>query len=142
MRWNLHSNAGDVLSLGPRTAGQLATVGVRSVAELLAAQPHAVAQRLQQRSLSAQTLVTWQCEARLILALPQLPATSARLLAAAGISSPERIRHCTPTELFALLEAAQQSCPESWLAGTDLPSIAEISEWIRLAQLPEESFAA
>lgn len=140
MHWNLNSNAGDVLSLGPRTAGRLATVGIRSVAELLAAQPQAVARRLQ--GPSSRVLVTWQCEARLILELPQLPATAARLLAAAEIGNADQIRRCTPTELFALLETAQQSHPESWLAETDLPTIAEISDWIHAAQLPKNSFAA
>ena len=142
MRWNLNSNAGDVLSLGPRTAGRLATVGIRSVAELLAAKPPAVARRLQEQLLSPQVFAAWQYEARLILELPQLPGAAARLLAAAEIGNVERIRHCTPTELFAMLEAAQQSCPESWLAETDLPSISELSGWIQLAQLPEKTFAA
>ena len=142
MQWNLNSNACDVLSLGPRTAGRLATVGIRSVAELLAARPQAIAQRLQDSALSSEVFAAWQREARLILDLAQLPVEAARLLAAAEIGSSDRIRNYTPTELFALLETAQQKNPDSWLASTELPSIAAISEWILLAQQPEKSFAA
>ncbi len=142
MQWNLQSNVCDVLALGPRTAGQLATVGIRTVAELVAAKPQAVASRLRETSITVAVLSAWQCEALLILALPQLQASAARVLAAAGYHSRERIAHCTPIELLASIETAQQKTPGGWLAKTELPTVAKVSGWIHLAQQTEKIRAA
>ena len=107
MRWNLHSNACDVLGLGPRTAGILATVGVRTVASLLAVSAESIVRRVDDSSITAAVLASWQAEARLILDLPELPADAARLLGATGFHSAQQIRSSTPTELLAELETAR-----------------------------------
>jgi len=142
MQWNLQSNVCDVLALGPRTAGRLATVEIRTVAELLAAKPQTVVVRLCEGSITPDILIAWQYEASLIVALPQLPASAARLLAAAGFRSAERIGYCTPTELLAAIETTQQKKPNGWLAKTTLPTVAEVGEWIHLARESKKSFAA
>lgn len=142
MRWNLHSNVCDVLALGPRTAGRLATVGIRTVAELVAAKPQAIVVRLHEDLISVDTFVAWQCEARLILTFPELPPAASRLLAAVGFDCAERIEHCTPTELLAAIEMSQQKTSVDWLAKTTLPTIAEVGEWIHLARQTKKSFAA
>ena len=142
MQWNLQSNVCDVLALGPRTAGRLATVEIRTVAELLAARPQAVVLRLSELSITLEVVTAWQCEARLVLALPQLPALAARLLAAAGFGSAERIGLCTPTELLAAIETAQQKTSAGWLAKTTLPTVAKVGEWIYLAQQSKKTLAA
>ena len=90
-----------MLGLGPRAAGRLATVGVRTVKELLAAKPQAAADK----QFSAETIACWQREARLVIAVAGLPAEAARLLAVVGIASAERLARSTPTELIAKLEA-------------------------------------
>lgn len=142
MRWNLHSNACDVLALGPRTAGQLATVGIRTVNDLLVAQPQVVARRLADSSISSLVLSQWQREAALIVELPELPTDAARLLAAADFARTERIASSTPTELLAALELARQSGTNDWLASIPLPSVAEASLWIEIARQAQKSFAA
>ena len=142
MQWNLQSNACDVLSLGPRTAGRLATVGITTVAELIAAKAPVVAERLDARSIVAETFAGWQREAQLIVGLPELPPTAARLLAAVGLATAEHIRHSTPTELLAALETGQQKNSTGWLAQTTLPSVTEVSRWIRIAAEPQNSYAA
>lgn len=142
MQWNLRSNVCDVLGLGPRVAGLLATVGIRTVAELLAAKPQAVGGRLRDRSLTTSTITAWQCEAQLILALPELPSTAARLLAAVGLDQARKISQFTPTELLANFEAAQLQNPDGWLAKTMLPTVAEVGNWIYLAQASENFHAA
>lgn len=141
MRWNLHSNACDVLGLGPRTAGILATVGVQTVASLLAVSAESIARRVGDAAITAKVLASWQAEARLILDLPELPTDAARLLGATGFHSAQQLRSSTPTELLADLEVAQQQS-EGWLSTTSLPSIAVVSEWIMLAQSQEKSHAA
>jgi predicted RecB family nuclease len=139
VNWTLQSNACDVLGLGPRAAGRLATVGVRSVADLLVAKPQVAADK----HFSAETIAAWQREARLIVSLPTLPNEAARLLAAVGVSSAERLARSTPTELIAKLEALwREANSQSWLAQKAKPSSAEICAWIAIAIKPSLQEAA
>lgn len=124
------SNACDVLGLGPRAAGRLATVGVRTVAELLAAKPQAAADQ----QFSVETIAAWQREARLLVAVPQLSAAAARILAAIEIASAERLARSTPTELIAKIEALwREPAGNSWLTAKAKPTTAEICAWIACA---------
>jgi hypothetical protein len=128
--WSLECNACDVLGLGPRAAGRLATVGVRTVKELLVARPQAAADR----QFSAETIAGWQREARLIIGVPELNADAARVLAAIEVASAERLARSTPTELIAKIESLwQQHEAHSWLAKISKPSTADICGWIASA---------
>lgn len=128
--WTLHSNACDVLGLGPRAAGRLATVGVRTVQELLAAKPYAAADK----QFSVETIAAWQREARILIAVPALSSEAARILAAIDIASAERLARSTPTELIAKLEALwRDPQAHSWLKAKSKPTSAEICAWIGLA---------
>ena len=130
VNWTLRSNACDVLGLGPRAAGRLATVGVRTVQELLAAKPQAAADR----QFSVETIAAWQREARLLIAVPSLTSEAARILAAIEIASAERLARSTPTELIAKLEALWRDPQEhTWLIAKAKPTSAEICAWIGLA---------
>lgn len=139
VNWTLTSNACDVLGLGPRAAGRLATVGVRTVNDLLAAKPQAAADQ----QFSADTIASWQREARLIVSLPTLPNDAARILAAVGVSSAERLARSTPTELIAKLEAFwREANSQSWLAQKAKPTSAEVCSWISIAINPTLQEAA
>jgi hypothetical protein len=139
VNWTLQSNACDVLGLGPRAAGRLATVGVRTVKDLLAVSPEAAADK----QFSAKAIAAWQCEARLIVSLPTLSCEAARILAAVGVSSAERLARSTPTELIAKLEALwREANSQSWLAQKAKPSSAEVCAWIALAINPTLQEAA
>jgi len=142
-QWTLHSNVADVLSLGPRTAGRLMQVGVRTVAELLAVKPQAVARRLGEERFRAEIIELWQAEAQLVLAMPALPVQAARVLAAIGYSSHEKIARSTPTELLGAFEmACEKSLGGGWLEKNSSPSISELATWIRCAQLSSVERAA
>lgn len=137
--WTLQSNACDVLGLGPRAAGRLATVGVRTVAELLAVSTQTAADK----QFSAETIAGWQREARLVVSVPELAGDAARILAAIEIASSERLARSTPTELIARIEALwrdQQS--HTWLAIVTRPTTAEICAWIGYAQHDARANAA
>ncbi len=128
--WTLQSNACDVLSLGPRAAGRLATVGVRTVSELLAAKPQAAADR----QFSAETIAAWQREARLLLSVPELSAEAVRILATLGIGSAVALARSAPTELIAKVESLwRDQVKHSWIATISKPTTAELCAWIRLA---------
>ena len=123
VQWTLQSNACDVLSLGPRAAGRLATVGVRTVAELLAAKPQTAADR----QFSAETIAAWQREARLLIELPLLPIDAARILAAIQVSSALQLLRSTPTQLIAEIENLwRESEAPSWLASQEKPSVRSV----------------
>lgn len=140
MRWNIHSNASDVLALGPRTAGRLASVGIRTVSELLAAQAMVVARRLE--NISVDQFAQWQREASLIVEIPELPAETARLLATADCACAQTLAASTPTELLAKLEVAKQSTDDQWFAQSTMPSVSMASAWIELACQTKKSLAA
>ncbi len=129
------SNVADVLSLGPRTAGRLLRLGVRSVSQLLAAKPQAVAERLRDSRFNAETVADWQCEAKLLIEAPDLPSEAARLLVAAGFSAAQRVARATPTDLLAAVEQLADD-PEgaSWVSQQPRPSVKEVNTWIRCAQ--------
>jgi hypothetical protein len=137
--WTFDCNACDVLGLGPRAAGRLATVGVRTVRELLAAKPQAAADR----QFSAETIAGWQREARLLIGVPELTSDAARIIAAIEIASAERLARSTPTELIAKIEALwQNQQSHTWLAKIAKPSTAEICAWIGHANRQSLAHAA
>lgn len=139
IHWTLQSNACDVLGLGPRAAGRLATVGVRTVAELLAAKPQVAADR----QFSAETVAGWQREARLLVAVPELDSVAARILAAVEVASAERLARSSPTELIAKIEVLwQDQETHTWLATVAKPTTAEICSWIGCAQQDRRAYAA
>lgn len=135
VHWNTKSNVADVLSLGPRTAGQLAQVGVRTAAEMLAVDTAVLAIRLNAPQFSCEQLTFWQHETRLLLAVPLFSCDTVRLLVALGWTRLENIARITPTELLAEMDRRKQekNCP-AWLAGEPTHRVAEVSDWIRTAQ--------
>jgi hypothetical protein len=135
MQWMANSNVADVLSLGPRTAGRLALVGVRTAGQLLDADAAGLALRLAVPQLSSEQLACWQREARLLLAIPGLSCETAQLFVAIDWLRPERIARGTPTELLASVEEKKQekNCP-NWLKNSAMPSVLEASDWIFLVQ--------
>lgn len=142
-RWNFHSNVADVLSLGPRTAGRLMQVGVRTVAELLAAKPQMVARRLDEKRFCARIFELWQREAQLVLAAPTLPSEAARLLTAIGFHSAEKVAKSTPTELLGAFETAiKQESSDGLTEKISPPSISELASWIQCAQSATSEMAA
>ncbi len=133
--WTLESNVADVLALGPRTAGRLLRLGVRSVGDLLAAKPQAVVERLKDSRFTVDTVADWQREAQLLIEAPDLPTEAARLLAMAGFSAVERVARATPTELLAALEQlADDPQSASWVSQLPQPDVKVVNTWIRCAQ--------
>ena len=129
--WTLRSNACDVLGLGPRAAGRLATVSVRTVGELLAIKPQVAADR----QFSTETIACWQREARLLIGIPGLAANAARLLAAIEVASVDRLARSTPTEVITKIESLWENAGvHTWLTQMNRPTTPEVCGWIALAQ--------
>jgi Domain of unknown function (DUF4332) len=133
--WTFQSNVADVLSLGPRTAGRLGQFGVRTVTQLIAADPQALAERLRDERFTAEVVADWQREAKLLIDAPELAGEAARVLAAAGFNSAQRVARATPTELLAAVEQlAQDESRASWFAQLPKASVQKVNAWIQCAQ--------
>lgn len=132
--WNQHSNAADVLGLGPRTAGRLLQLGVRTAEQLVEACPERLARKLQDPRFSAPVVAAWQREVQLRLEVSELPDDAARVLAAIGFSSLKELARATPTELLAEVQLTlHQQRNVLWLAEMTPPTVASVAGWIRIA---------
>lgn len=89
----------DAPSIGPKMAARLEKLGVRVVADLLAAEAGTVAKGLALSHVSAGDVADWQAEARLVLAVPGLTGTGAQLLVGAGYREPSAIAAVAPDKL-------------------------------------------
>ncbi len=122
-------------SIGPKTAARLDAVGVRTVGELLAADPEATANRLAVRHIRAQDLRDWQDQARLVMAVPRLRGHDAQILVGANIRSAEALATAPAADV---LNAALQflgTKKGAWVRrGNTEPDREEVDAWVASAR--------
>lgn len=121
-------------AIGPKTAERLAAVGIRSIADLLSADPGITATRLAVRHIDAAVIAHWQAATRLVMALPMVNGTQAQLLAGAGFDTVEAIAAADPVDLsVALLQHAQTREGQQLLRDGAAPDIERIKLWVEAA---------
>ena len=124
----------DAPSIGPKTAKRLAKVGIRTVADFLAADCEAIAGELDVRHIDAEKLVAWQHQAQLMCRVPELLARDTQLLVGSGFTTPEDIASANPSDL---LEFAKSfvATPEGArvLRGADDPTLERATKWVSWA---------
>jgi len=121
-------------SVGPRAAEQLARVGIRTVADLLTANPQSTADELADGRLTADIITRWQSEARLACRIPELRNRGARLLVACGFMEPEQVAGANPAELTKTIRAfCKSSRGLRILRSGKAPSRERIARWVRHA---------
>jgi hypothetical protein len=126
--------AADAPSIGPKLAERLAQVGVRTVADLLNANPDSTADELGDARVDAATISRWQAEARLACRVPELRSAGARLLVACGLTEPEQVARCSPAELETRVRnLCRTAAGKRILRGGPAPSAARVTSWIRHA---------
>jgi hypothetical protein len=125
----------DAPSIGPRTAEQLTRVNVRTVRELLQANPNALAQSLGHRRITGETVRDWQNQARLVCQVPELRGHDARILVACGIRDLSQLSGRSASDLWEIVRPFTET-PECKriLRGGEMPTAAEIAAWVRNAQ--------
>ena len=121
-------------SIGPETADRLAQAGIRSVADLLSANPESVAQQLDVSHIKAKTVAAWQHQARLVCQIPELPGYGAQLLVANGFTEPEQVADTSIDELVGkILAFCQTKEGQRIMRSGDTPERDKIAEWIECA---------
>ena len=121
-------------SIGPKTADRLAKVGIRSVADLLAADPESTAEELDVRHIRADLISAWQHQSRLVCRIPQLHGFGAQLLVACGYTEPEQISAAdAETVAVKIAEFSETKKGQRILRNGSAPSRAIIDEWIASA---------
>jgi hypothetical protein len=109
-------------------------VGIRTVADLLNANPASVAAELGLHHVSAHTIADWQMQARLVCQIPELRGYGAQLLVACGFTSPEQIAGTRVADLIRKIQAFCQSKQgQRILRNSEVPSPAKIKRWIQNA---------
>ena len=125
----------DAPSIGPRMAERLTPLGLKTVADLLAADSGKLAARLAMSSVDADTVVEWQDQARLVCTVPGLRGTHAQLLVGAGYRTVDAIAAAPVDDLCArVLSFAASADGQRVLRAGDAPDIEKIKSWTTSAR--------
>lgn len=120
----------DAPSIGPKTATRLAEASIKTVGDLLAANPAALAKALATRHITADTILDWQDQSRLVMTVPNLRGTHAQLIVGAGFRDAERLAAASSDDLCAgVLAFATSTEGQRILRNGDPPDIEAIAAW-------------
>jgi len=124
----------DAPSIGPKTAGRLAVIGVNTVGDLLALTPEDAAQRIKASHINAGIIKDWQAQALLACSVPDLTGTFAQILVGAGVYSVDDL---ATTDLDSLMDAielfASSNEGERLLRDGTPPPRERVKGWIEAA---------
>ncbi|MDG1874005.1 MAG: DUF4332 domain-containing protein [Mariniblastus sp.] len=118
-------------SIGKKTAARLAAVGVTTVADLLDADSHSIAHRLDVRHIDGATVQQWQIQTALACRIPMIYGHDAQILEGCGFESPEEIASSEPAMILSLVhEFAKSKDAKFILRGGKAPDLAEVTNWV------------
>ena len=121
-------------TIGPKTAERLYPHGIKTVRDLLEAEPAALAVLLNNRHIMPETIADWQDQARLVCSVPGLRGTHAQLLVGAGYRSAGAIAAAEADKLCAdVLAFAASKNGQRMLRNGDPPDIEKIKGWLEAA---------
>lgn len=121
----------DAPSIGPKTASRLNKVGIQTVNDLIEADAEALAAELENKRITAETIVAWQHQAQLVCRIPQIRGHDAQILVACGFTQPEEVASMKPAELLEFVEPFSESSEgQRILRDGKAPDLAEVSDWI------------
>ncbi len=118
-----------------KPAGQLLQAGIKTVGDLLMADPQALLKKVGQRFLDAGTVRQWQLQAELQCRVPGLSSQIVQLLVGSGVESAEDLATSDPDTLFELVTTlAATPAGERMLRDDAPPTLADVEQWIDAAQ--------
>lgn len=122
-------------SIGPKTAVRLEAAGVLTVADLLRAEPAALAEELDAAFVNEKTVRDWQDQCRLLLDLPRLRGRDAQILVGAGYRSAASIAGRQPEQLLTAVEPFLNSeAGARVLRDGRRPGLREATLWVGCAE--------
>jgi len=129
------ANVVDAPSIGPRSAGRLESVGVVTVSDLLSADASELAGRLDNRRMSARTIVTWQQQTSLVCGVPKLRGHDAQILVAMGVTEVDQLALLEPQDLWKQVEPfADSTAGKRIIRSSKSPDFEEVFNWIESAR--------
>ena len=133
----------DAPSIGPKTAEKLHAVSIMTVADLLAVDPDQLAQRLDDRRISAETIKQWQLQAELVCCVPNLRGHDAQILVACGIEDPVTLASQEPGSFLSRVSQFVNSKEgQRAIRSAKKPDLAEVTAWIQWAESARQLRAA
>lgn len=121
-------------SIGPKTAERLLLGGVKTVDDLLVAQPIELARKLQAKHIDAAVIQSWQSQAQLVCTVPGLRGHDAQMLVAVGVTDAATLAAQSLDELLARVTAfVQTPSGERILRDDKSPDRNEVAHWIEQA---------
>ncbi|MCA9259820.1 MAG: DUF4332 domain-containing protein, partial [Planctomycetales bacterium] len=136
LRFLLHrsSPVADAPAIGEKTAERLAAVGIRTVADLLNADPESVVAELEVRHITAEVFCDWQRQARLVCCVPELHGYGAQILVACGLTEPQQVANADVGELYRKVKAFCRTKPgQRILRNGKAPSESKVADWVACA---------
>ncbi|MCU0713559.1 MAG: DUF4332 domain-containing protein [Pirellula sp.] len=120
----------DAPAIGPKTAARLEAIGVKTVRQLLAADPQEVSARLKTSWIKPQTIEQWKTQARLAHEIAGLTAAGSGLLYLAGVTNAEEFLRQSVDELHQLVvQASQTSEGQRVLRDKSPPTKDLLNKW-------------
>lgn len=130
-------------SIGPRTSEYLVQCGVHTVRDLLRADAADLAERISLRQITAERIVDWQDQARLVCAVPWLRGSHAQLLVGAGFRDLAGLLDVDAQAVAAgVLRFAASKAGQRVLRSGPPPELDKILAWIANANEAEPQRAA
>lgn len=131
----LDSDVVDGPSIGPKTAERLDPHGIKTIRDLMRAEPAALAVVVDTRHITPETIADWQDQARLVCTIPGLRGVHAQLLVGGGYRSGDAIAAAEADKLCAdVLAFAATKDGQRVLRNGDPPDIEKIKGWLEAAQ--------
>lgn len=133
----------DAPSIGPRTAERLAAVGIHTVNDLLAADPQVTTDNISYRRINANTIISWQRQAKLVCQIPNLRGHDAQVLVACGFYDVSDLITQEPNEVFRIVGPfVNTKKGERLLRAAHKPDLEEVTNWVNWAASTNRSAAA
>jgi hypothetical protein len=130
-------------SIGPKTAARIIPHGIVRVRDLLGTDARKLAARIGARHITAERIVLWQDQARLVCTVPWLRGTHAQILVGAGFNTVRKILAAEPIVVCAAIRIfATTRDGQRVLRAGPPPDDARVFRWVAHAQVAEADRAA
>ncbi|MEO9971778.1 MAG: DUF4332 domain-containing protein [Hyphomonadaceae bacterium] len=125
----------DAPSIGRKTAKRLNRVGIFTVEDLLGADEEEISNMLDVRHITADVLLDWQAQTKLMVEVPGLRVHDAQILTGAGIRSAEDLSEASARDIFrSAIDFLDTETGARIVRDDHVLHEEEVEEWIGLAR--------